>query len=115
MRRNCPARTKIKRASALVGVLGAALLASSSANAITTFTWSPSGGGLSTLSNGFSSDNITIKDYAVINLPTNPSVIGSISESGALAFTSFDNPTGSLAGFIPGTHTGGGPGSGDYQ
>src|SRR5215475_5723321 len=104
--------SKIK--ATLMGALFVAI-AGSPAYAISNFTFDPNGGGISNLSNGFTSDNITIKDYAIITIPANPTGIGSISETGALAFTSFDNPTGNLSGFIPGTHTGGGAASQDYQ
>jgi hypothetical protein len=95
------------------------LLASSSTYAITNFTWNPAGGGISTNGSGnsqFSADKESIADYAVINIPANPLVPGSIHESGVLSATSFVNLTGTNAGFVPGTGTGIGiPGATSYQ
>lgn len=125
MRRNCPARTNIMRASALVGTVGAALLATSPANAgLVNFTWNPAyPGGISTNTTGnaqFSADKITIADYAIINIPANPTLPGSITESGTLAATSFVNLTGvgpfPNAGFVNGTGSGSGlAGATPYQ
>lgn len=102
----------------LMGALFAAVVGSP-AYAITNFTWSPAGGGISTNTTGnsqFSADKITIADYAVIHIPVDPTVPGSITESGILAATSFVNLGGTNAGFVPGTGTGIGiPGATPYQ
>jgi len=106
------------------GILGATtlsvgLFAATSAMAITNFTWNPAGGGISTNGSGtsqFSADKVTIADYAVINIPGNPMLPGSISESGTLAAASFVNLGGTNAGFVGGTGTGlGVPGATPYQ
>jgi hypothetical protein len=55
------------------------------------FTWNPAGPGVGLSSAGsmFTADNITISDYAVIDVPANPTPIGSVTESGFLRFTAF--------------------------
>jgi hypothetical protein len=52
------------------------------------FTWNPSGAGLSTAGQ-FTADNITVSDYAVIDVPANPTAAGAVKESGFLRFTAF--------------------------
>jgi len=108
------------------GLLGAVTLglgmlaAGSPAYAITNFTWNPAyPGGISTNTSGnaqFSADKVTIADYAIINIPANPSIVGSISESGTLAAASFVGLGGTNAGFVGGTGSGSGvTGATPYQ
>jgi len=91
----------LKFKAALMGAVFVAV-AASPAYAITNFTWNPSGAGIST-AGPFTADNITIKDYAILNIPANPTVPGSITENGTLAFTSFGGLIGTTPGFVNGT------------
>jgi len=86
------------------GLMGALfmVMAGTPAYATTNFTWNPSGVGLST-AGPFTANNITIADYAILNIPAIPTVPGSITENGTLAFTSYTGLSGTLNGFVPGT------------
>lgn len=70
-----------------------------------TFTWDPVGGGISALippnpSAAFSANNMTVTDYASISIPANPTIAGSVAETGYLGITQF-NFVGA-PGFAPG-------------
>jgi len=88
---------------------GLALLGTSAASAAPiTFTWNPngtSGTSLSSAGSQFSANNMTVADYATIDL----SNLANVTETGILAVTSFALQGGSsLHGFVNGTGQGAG-------
>ena len=82
---------------------GLALLGTSAASAAPiTFTWNPngtSGTALSSAGSQFTATNLTVKDYATINLAN----LANVTESGILAVTGIDGLT---PGFVNGTGLG---------
>ena len=111
--------------TALLGSLAAGAIflgvgVNSASAAPVTFTWDPFGGGISSPGSIFTANNITVADYAVISIPVNPTIPGSIVETGFLATTAFglQPPSVSMPGYVNGT--GGGapaaqPGATPYQ
>src|SRR5579875_2749685 len=63
------------------------------------FTWNPSVTGLTT-AGPFTADNFNIQDWASINVPTNPSIPGSVTETGYLELLSFTDAGGSTVSSV---------------
>ncbi len=84
----------LRTASVVIG-LTIATLATASAGTVT-FTWNPSATGNSSVG-PFTADNFDLGDFATIKLPSNPSGLGSVSESGFLLPTSFLDNTATVS------------------
>lgn len=108
MRGTITVTAALKRTALAVALCAGTVTAASAA--VLPFTWDPSAAGVST-SGAFTANDFITSDYASISLPSNPSVPGSISESGFLLVQSF-NLNGSPASTV---NTTGAAGWGMYE